>query len=155
MQYTEVQHDSLEEIAKFSAIEVSRAFSGTIFVEDSGLFVNFLKGFPGPYSSYAYSTIGPAGILKLLVGSKDRSAYFHSVIALAQEGELTAVFKGKVEGSITEALRGHYGFAFDVCFVPQGFKRTFAEMSLQEKNQLSHRRNSLEKLAQYLTRKLE
>ena len=152
IRYLEVQHETLEEIAKFSAIEVSKAFTGLIFVEDSGIFVNQLNGFPGPYSSYVYATIGPNGILKLLEGSKDRSAYFQSVIALAQEGDLTAIFEGKVEGTISETLRGHYGFAFDVCFVPNGFKRTFAEMSLQEKNRISHRRHSLEKLGQYLSR---
>lgn len=150
--YTEIQHETLEEIAKFGAIEVSKTYNGTIFVEDAGLFVNHLKGFPGPYSSYVYSTIGPAGLIKLLDGIKDRSAYFQSVIALAREGVLEAVFKGKAMGSIAETLRGHYGFAFDVCFVPQGFKKTFAEMSPQEKNRISHRRRSLEKLTHYLKR---
>ncbi len=153
IQYTEIQNDSLEIISKYSVIEVSNAYSGTIFVEDSGLFLETLNGFPGPYSSYVNSTIGPEGIINLLNGSKNRSAYFLSVIALAQNGKLTATFKGKVKGSISEELRGYNGFAFDVCFIPDEFQSTFAEMTLIEKNQISHRRKSMEKLAQHLNHK--
>jgi len=155
IQYPEVQHESLEIIAKFSAIEVSKAHKGLIFVEDSGLFIKQLNGFPGPYSSYVNTTIGPSGLLKLLNGEKFRAAYFQSVIAFAQEGELQSIFEGKIEGSISETLRGNFGFAFDVCFVPRGFEITFAEMSLQEKNKISHRRRSLEKFAQFLADLLE
>ncbi len=148
--YTEIQHQNLAEIAKFGAIEVSKKYKGKIFVEDAGLFVTHLKGFPGPYSSYVYSTLRPAGLLKLLDGVKDRSAYFQSVIALAQDGVLEAVFDDKIMGSISETQRGRFGFAFDVCFIPESFKKTFAEISLKEKNKISHRRRSLEKLARYL-----
>lgn len=149
-QYTEIQHQNLAEIAKFGAIEVSKKYKDNIFVEDAGLFVTHLKGFPGPFSSYVYSTIRPAGLLKLLDGVKDRSAYFQSVFALARDGVLKAVFDGKIMGSISKTLRGRLGFAFDVCFIPESFKKTFAEISLQEKNKISHRRRSLEKLAHYL-----
>ncbi|MFQ6124934.1 MAG: XTP/dITP diphosphatase [Candidatus Heimdallarchaeota archaeon] len=150
--YTEIQHQNLTKIAKYGAIEVSKKYKGKIFVEDAGLFVTHLNGFPGPYSNYAYLTIRPVGLLKLLDGVKDRSAYFQSVIALAREGVLEAVFDGKIMGSISETLRGHLGFAFDVCFIPEGFNKTFAEISLHEKNKISHRRRSLEKLAHYLNR---
>lgn len=150
--YTEIQHQNLAEIAKYGAIEVSKKYKGKIFVEDAGLFITHLKGFPGPYSSYVYSTIRPLGLLTLLKGVKDRSAYFESVIALARDGVLEAVFNGKIMGSISETLRGRLGFAFDVCFIPESFKKTFAELSLHEKNKISHRRGSLEKLALYLKR---
>jgi XTP/dITP diphosphohydrolase len=90
-----------------------------------------------------------------LSGEKSRSAFFQSIIAVAQAGELHSIFEGKIEGVISETLRGDYGFAFDVCFVPHGFKKTFAEMSFQEKNKISHRRRALEKFVQFLPHSLE
>ncbi|HDM60168.1 MAG TPA: non-canonical purine NTP pyrophosphatase, partial [Archaeoglobus veneficus] len=81
MSYLEPQGSSLEEIAKLSAEALSKELKEPFFLEDSGLFVEALKGFPGPYSSYVFKTIGNEGIVKLMDGVENRKAYFLAVVA--------------------------------------------------------------------------
>ena len=80
---SEIQDDNIEKIAKSSAIEAYQKTKLPVIVEDAGLFIDALKGFPGPYSSYVYRTIGKEGILKLLEESENRKARFKSVVASA------------------------------------------------------------------------
>ncbi len=145
----EIQDDYLEEIAKASvqyAVEKSRL---PVLVEDAGLFVEALKGFPGPYSSYVYRTLGTKGILKLMEGIDEREAYFYSVVAFhSPERFSPECFHGKVEGKITLEERGNQGFGFDPIFKPRGgVDKTFAEMTADEKNKLSHRAQALRQFA--------
>ena len=121
-------------------------------VEDAGLFIEALKGFPGPYSSYVYKTLGVQGILKLMEGVKRREAYFLSAIAYAEPGLEPKVFLGKVEGFIVPEARGSKGFGFDPIFQPKGSEKTFAEMGVEEKNRFSHRAKALSALAEWLKR---
>ncbi len=137
----EVQSDDLEEIAVSSARSCARGLGKGFFVEDAGLFVNALRGFPGPYSSYAYSTIGCKGVLDLLRHKEDRSAFFLSVIC-HYDGRYRT-FTGRVDGRISPRARGSAGFGFDPIFVPDGEARTFAEMG-PRKNEISHRARSAE-----------
>ncbi|RLI85084.1 MAG: non-canonical purine NTP pyrophosphatase, RdgB/HAM1 family [Archaeoglobales archaeon] len=141
MSYLEPQGSSLEEIAKLSAEALSEELKEPFFLEDSGLFVEALKGFPGPYSSYVFKTIGNEGIVKLMDGVENRKAYFLAVVAYF-DGEKVQIFTGKVEGEIATEMRGDRGFGFDPIFL-YGSK-TFAEMG-DEKNEVSHRRRALEK----------
>ena len=76
--YPELQSENLEQIAKYGAIYIANKYKKKIFVEDSGLFIKLLNGFPGPYSAYAYKTIGRKGILRLLHGIENREAVFNS-----------------------------------------------------------------------------
>jgi XTP/dITP diphosphohydrolase len=99
----EIQANSLESIAEFSAIAAYSVFSTPLIVEDSGLFIDALKGFPGPYSAQAYKTIGLEGMIKLLSGSSDRSARFECVICYASPTGLR-VFKGIMNGSIAKQI---------------------------------------------------
>ncbi|MCX8175846.1 MAG: XTP/dITP diphosphatase [Candidatus Bathyarchaeota archaeon] len=135
----EVQSESLEQIALASLKSVLDKYHLPIFVEDSGLFISSLKGFPGPYSSYIYKTIGFEGILKLMFNVKNRKAYFLSVIAFGSPNIPPKVFKGKVDGVIVGKPHGRYGFGFDPIFKPKNSRKTFAEMSVEEKNRFSHR----------------
>ena len=146
----EIQDDSLENIAKASARDAVKNCGFPIFVEDAGLFVKALNGFPGPYSSYVYRTVGTKGILKLMKNIKNRSAYFQSVIAFSSPEEQPTCFSGKIRGKISLQERGSAGFGFDPIFEPsKGNGRTFAEMTTTEKNQYSHRAEALRKFAEW------
>ncbi len=147
----EIQADNLEEIAAYSVEHLSEAELRPIVVEDAGLFIHHLRGFPGPYSSYALKTIGLGGILKLMEGVKDRAATFKSVVALRWQGQ-THLFIGEVQGRIAEEIRGSQGFGYDPIFIPdEGDGRTFGEMTTREKNTLSHRARAFRRLAIWLT----
>ncbi len=151
--YPEIQADTLEEVAEYGAKWLSERIDGPFFLDDSGLFINALKGFPGVYSAYVYKTLGIDGILKLLEGVDDRSAYFKSVVAY-WDGELH-LFKGRVDGEIILEKRGGMGFGFDPVFRPSGFDRTFAEMTTEEKNEISHRGRALKAFAEWLKENLK
>jgi len=145
----EIQSDSLEEIVRFAAAQVAGSLPEPFVVEDSGLFIKHLNGFPGPYSSYVYRTIGCEGILKLMENVNERRAFFLSVAALCLGGEIR-VFTGKVEGTISREKRGSQGFGFDPIFIPSNCEKTFAEMNLEEKCRISHRAKSFRAIAEYL-----
>lgn len=145
LRYTEVQADELEEIARLSVIEVSTMLDKSCFVEDAGLFVHTLKGFPGPYSNYVSRTLGNAGLLRLMRGEEDRRAEFRSAIGFCEPWKRPKIFTGKVVGILAEGEKGAGGFGFDPIFVPQeGDGRTFAEMSNAEKNRFSHRARAVD-----------
>lgn len=146
----EIQSDNLAEIVK-KAVEFVGRRDHAFFAEDAGLFIDHLNGFPGPYSSYVYKTIGIDGILKLMLGVKNRKATFRSAIALFHpELDEIKVFEGDVEGVISTEKRGAGGFGFDPIFIPRGESRTFAEMSLEEKNKYSHRARAVKKMLDFL-----
>lgn len=148
----EIQSESLEEIAKTSAIDVFKKSNLPVITEDAGLFIEVLNGFPGPYAAYVYKAIGNKGILKLMENVENRKAKFQSVIAYcASEWESPLCFMGEVSGIITrEERRGNEGFGFDPIFEPlSGGGKTFAEMTVEEKNKFSHRACALRKFAEW------
>ena len=152
MKDTEIQSDSLKEIAQASARDVYSRCGLPVIVEDAGLFVDALKGFPGPYAAYVYKTVGNKGLLKLLEGAENRKAWFKSAIAYCESEKAPVVFEGEAEGEITVAERvgsGKSGFGFDPVFKPDGSAKTFAEMTLEEKNCFSHRANAVRKFAEW------
>ena len=143
----ELQSDSLEQIAKDKARSAFDSLKKPVIVEDDGLFIAALKGFPGQYTSFVFQTIGNAGILKLLSGSTDRLAFFRSIIAYT-DGKKVSISEGLVKGKISEiAFEG--GWGYDPIFIPDGSQLTFAQLK-QEKNNYSHRRKGLEKFARWL-----
>ncbi len=145
----EIQDDDLSKIVLYAAKTAYAYVRKPLVVEDAGLFIKALKGFPGPYSSYVYKTIGIKGVLKLLENTPDRQAYFKSVVACVCPPYIE-VFEGVVEGWIAREPRGSKGFGFDPIFVPQGSDKTFAEMDMDEKNKYSHRGKAFESLAEFL-----
>ncbi len=150
MEYLEPQGDSLEDIARKSAELLAEKINDQFFIEDSGLFIPALNGFPGPYSSYVFKTIGNEGIIRLMKNVPNREAYFKAVIAYHDKKEVR-IFTGKVEGEIATEVRGSHGFGFDPIFLYEG--RTFAEMSIEEKNEVSHRRRALQSFFSWLSQK--
>lgn len=142
--HPEIQADTLEEVARERALWLRDRVDGPFIVDDAGLFLDALKGFPGVYSAYAYKTLGWQGVLALLQGKQDRGARFEAVIAYMEPGMAAPfLFKGVCRGSILDGPRGAQGFGFDPVFVPEKGGRTFAELSTEEKNPLSHRGKAL------------
>ena len=147
--YTEVQADTLDEVALAGAAELAPRIDGSFFLEDAGLFVDALNGFPGVYSAYVYRTLGCEGILRLMEDVSDRRSRFEAVIAY-RDGSTTRLFRGVARGTLASAVRGTHGFGFDPIFVPDGAQRTFAELSAKEKNLVSHRGRALALLVEVL-----
>ena len=124
------------------------------FADDTGLEVEALGGAPGVHSA-RYATDGHDFaannrlLLKNLEGQANRRARFRTVISLILGGE-EHLFEGIVEGRIIDRETGHEGFGFDPLFIPDGYDRTFAQMTTGEKNEVSHRARAVRKLAAYL-----
>ena len=148
---TEIQSDSLEKIARFAAEEAAKKHKGMVVVEDSGLFVGALDGFPGPYSSYVHATVGYEGLLRLMRRRNHRDAYFQASIAIATPRGLVQSFSAKVYGTISRRASGKNGFGFDPVFIPRGTETTFAQGEVEFKQKYSHRAKAFRKLAKWYT----
>lgn len=146
--------NTFEENAELKA-EALYHFSGKpCFADDSGLEVKALKKQPGVKSArYAGEPVNHQKntelLLRNLEGKKDRSARFVTLICL-KTADKTLFFEGEVRGSIATEPRGSNGFGYDPVFIPEGETRTFAEMSSEEKNAISHRKNAVSKLLDFL-----
>lgn len=148
----EVQDDDLKNIASISVKDAARRSGLPVFVEDAGLFIDALNGFPGPYSSYVYRTVGTKGILRLMKDVGLRDAHFQSVVAFCNPGKVTKLFcfDGEVSGRIAYEERGSQGFGFDPVFEPAAeLGKTFGEVTREEKNRYSHRARALRKFAEW------
>ena len=144
----EIQSDSLDTVAKHKSLQAFSLCSKPVIVEDAGLFIDSLNGFPGPYSSFVFATIGNRGILKLL--SKKRSANFRSVIAFCEKKRKPVIFDARVKGKISNKEHGTR-WGFDPIFIPNGKNKTYS--LLDDKNKISHRYLSLVKFANWYVRK--
>ncbi len=148
----EVQSDNLEEIALHAARVAYTTLRRPLAVDDSGLFIEALNGFPGPYSSYVYRKIGIRGILKLMEGEVNRRACFKTALAVIIP-PLEKVYTGETCGEIALEPRGEHGFGFDPIFIPEGYTKTYAEMTLEEKNTISHRYKAYKRMVEDLRSK--
>jgi XTP/dITP diphosphohydrolase len=142
--------DTLEANAIKKAVEIAKATNCWAMADDSGLEVDALDGAPGIYSArYAGEPCDYAAnnekLLRELADEEDRSARFRTVIALSDpEGNIKTV-AGACPGRIIEELRGTNGFGYDPLFVPEGHTETFAQLSSEVKNRISHRARALQK----------
>ena len=146
--------DTIEGNALMKANFIKRHYGYDCFADDTGLEVNSLNGAPGVYSArYASeSRDDKANMEKLLLNlteSQDRSAHFKTVIALHYKGE-QKLFTGLVEGTILKKAIGNEGFGYDPIFQADGMNKSFAEISLSDKNKVSHRAKALKKLIEFL-----
>ena len=149
MEYPEIQADTIEEVIDFALDYLSERIEGNFIIDDSGLFIHALNDFPGVYSAYVFKTIGNEGVLKLMSGVEDRRATFKTVIGLHLEGQNFKLV-GLCHGSMAEEARGTNGFGYDPIFIPEGYDKSFAEMSTEEKNRISHRGKAVRKLVSFL-----
>jgi len=143
----EIQSNSLENIAMVKARDAFSKFKKPLIIEDDGLFIDSIQGFPGPYSSYIFKTIGNKGILNLL--KNNRKATFLSIITYCDKNSLES-FDGKLNGKISKTKKGK-GWGFDPIFIPNNSKKTFAEIN--NKNELSHRYKALKKFSKWYLNK--
>ena len=148
------EQDTLEGNASQKAHYLHERTGMDCFADDTGLEVEALGGAPGVHSA-RYATDGHDFaannrlLLKNLEGQANRRARFRTVISLLLDGE-EHLFEGIVEGRIIDRETGHEGFGFDPLFIPDGYDRTFAQMTTGEKNEVSHRARAVRKLAAYL-----
>lgn len=145
---------TFNENAAIKATYIEEKFGLDCFADDSGLEVQALNGTPGVYSARfagepSNDRANNALLLEKLKGVKDRNANFRTVIALHKQGKLH-FFEGRVDGQILEAPRGEKGFGYDPLFLPDDYDRSFAEMSVEEKNRISHRAKAVNKLVDFL-----
>ena len=142
------------ENAALKAETLAKISGKPCLADDSGLCVDALGGRPGVYSArYAPNRDFDKAMEMLIAelnasGSDDRSAHFSCVLALKVPNEDIRCFEGRVDGKIIEQRRGNNGFGFDPVFVPDGFEKTFAEMSGEEKTKISHRGRAVKEFLQ-------
>ena len=146
----EIQSNSLNEIAKRKAIDAFTKIQKPIIIEDDGLFINSLNGFPGPYSSYAYDTIGNTGIIQLLENTELRDAKFVAIIAYCNGIDEVKLFESSIPGKISKEIEKG-GWGYDPIFIPDGESKTFANVS--DKDKFSHRSASLKKFSDWFMHK--
>jgi XTP/dITP diphosphohydrolase len=147
--------DTIEGNSLQKAEYVFQKYHVACFADDSGLEVPALNGEPGVFSAryagdHKNSDDNINLLLKKLNDNADRKARFRTVITLIGLGEEPTFFEGIVNGVIINSRRGTSGFGYDPIFVPEGYNKTYAEMSLQEKSVLSHRAIAVKKLEAYL-----
>lgn len=150
--------ETLEGNAIIKARYIYNKYNVNCFADDTGLEVESLGGEPGVYSArYAGeqndSQANMNKLLQNLTGKINRNAQFRTVIALIINGE-EKLLNGIVKGTITEEKQGNSGFGYDPIFIPEGFSMSFAQMSSEEKNSISHRYRATKKLCEYLKEKV-
>lgn len=146
--------NTFSENALIKAQTIAEKYQVNCFADDSGLSVEWLHDDPGIYSAryageYASDADNRKKLLNNLFASPNRSAFFVTVICLVWDKE-TYYFEGRIYGRISQAERGEGGFGYDSIFIPEHHNRTFAEMTSEEKNKISHRYLALQKMMQFL-----
>lgn len=150
IEYPEIRADDVIEVAREGALYVSSRLKKAVIVEDTGLFIKSLRGFPGIYSKYVLNTIGKQGILKLMRDIGERYAEFRCCIGFCKPEIKPITFTGIVRGKIATEIRGSYGFGYDPIFIPENSTKTYGEMRASEKNRISHRKKAFMKFLNWV-----
>ena len=129
----EIQDDKIENVSKFSAKYAANELGKPVIKNDSGLVIDALNGFPGPYTAYVEDTLTEDGILKLMQGKEDRTACFIEVISYCEPNKEPICFISKTEGRISLEKRGEFGWSYDRIFIPKGENKTLAEFNDDER----------------------
>lgn len=145
--------DSFRANAEIKSETIYQKTGKNVFGDDSGLVIPALGGAPGIYSA-RYAGTGKSEdninkVLQKMEGVTERSAYFIAVICLMVNGE-KYFFEGRVEGTISNEVRGKKGFGYDPIFQPEGYKKSFAELGDTVKNKISHRYRAIAKMKEFL-----
>ena len=139
----EIQSDSIIEVAEDKVRKAFKVIKKPLIVEDDGLFIEDLNGFPGIYSSFVFNTIGNKGILDLLRDNKNRRANFLSIFSFF-DGTTIQTFSGKTSGYITTKISPS-GWGFDPIFQPINEYQTYGQINMIKKNEISHRSKAFRK----------
>ena len=141
----EVQSLSVEEVAKAKAQAAYDIVKQPVIVDDTGMHIEALNNLPGALVVWFLDELGPKGIIDLIKDKENRKAKVSTAIGYADKNGVQ-VFVGEVNGEITKELKGIDGFGYDPIFIPEGYNKTYAEMSHEEKNKISMRKIALMKL---------
>ncbi|MFA5009701.1 MAG: non-canonical purine NTP pyrophosphatase [Patescibacteria group bacterium] len=147
----EIQSTDLQTIVED---KVKRAFAITstpVIVEDVSLIFHGMKALPGPLIKWFLETLGNNGLCKLVDGLNNRKATAKVMFAICDESGVHT-FAGSMEGSISELPRGEMGFGWDPIFIPDGYDKTWAEMTDDEKHAVSMRKQALEQMSEFLSK---
>ena len=149
MDVIEIQADTTEEIAAYSAKYASDLLKCDVLKNDSGLYIEALNGFPGPYTHYVEDTLGEDKVLKLLENENNRKAEFIEVYAYCKYGSEPVLFKSVTKGIIDYKKSGEYGWSWDFIFIPEGTDKTLGCFKDEERYKLWNS-DGLKALASYL-----
>ncbi|MFW9925515.1 MAG: XTP/dITP diphosphatase [Candidatus Thorarchaeota archaeon] len=139
----EIRSDDIEEIARVAAKVAFEALDRPVVVDDTGFFIPALNGFPGSYAGIVLEFIGYEGILKLMIGKTERASTFKTAVGY-YDGQTLESFVGTMSGSIAVKSAGVGGFGYDPIFIPEGYPKTYAELTFDEKVRISHRTKAFE-----------
>jgi XTP/dITP diphosphohydrolase len=145
----EIQALEVDTVARHKALTAFARAGRPVVVEDTGLYIDALRGLPGALVRWFLATIGPAGVCNLIPAGADRSARARTVVAYC-DGDTVELFSGETRGVIVPAPAGGGGFGWDPIFRPLGATGTFAEMDIAEKSVYSMRRQAVERLRERL-----
>ncbi|MDD2753485.1 MAG: RdgB/HAM1 family non-canonical purine NTP pyrophosphatase [Candidatus Portnoybacteria bacterium] len=145
----EIQEIDAKEIIKTKLTEAFNHADGEFIVEDTSLYFDCLKGLPGPLIKWFLQTIGNDGLAEIAEKLGNNKAEAKTIIGYAKNREEIYFFEGAIKGRIVNP-KGETNFGWDPIFLPDGYEKTFAEMSREEKNEISMRRNALNKLSEFL-----
>lgn len=147
----EIQSESIIEVAEDKVKKAFSIIKKPVIVEDDGLFIKDLNGFPGIYSSFVFKTIGNRGILDLLKDNEDRKASFTSIFSFF-DGRIIKSFSGETKGYITTKILPE-GWGFDPIFKPEYEDKTYGQINILKKNEISHRSKALRKFLEWYKQK--
>jgi XTP/dITP diphosphohydrolase len=148
--YPEMRSDDPEEITRLAAKQNAEKLQKPVIVEDSGLFIEELKDFPGTCSAYIHKRIGLKGILRLMEGIQDRACTYKSAVGYCEPGKEPLSFLGEEKGAISTEEKGDKGFGHDPIFIPENSEKTYGEMGEEFKK---FRKIAVAKLKEYLLNK--
>ena len=146
--------ETFEENAKIKSLYGFKKFNHMCFADDSGICIEALNGKPGINSKSYLNKKNKEDVFNFIINEtnnkKNYNAFFQTTICLSQNKNDHIFFTGKIQGKISNKIIGNNGFGYDPIFIPQGFKKTFSEMSIKEKNNISHRGIALRKLKSFI-----
>ncbi len=145
----EVQSMDLIYVAKKKAEEAFAILKKPVIIDDVGIFIAALNGFPGPFVKFMEESMGIKKLLDLLKDEKNRDIVVQSVVAF-HNGQEVFIFVGEVKGEIAREMRGTDGWGFDPIVIPAGQTQTYAELGFDKKNELSHRKKAFVKFKEFL-----
>lgn len=145
----EIQSLDLDEVITHKVKEAYRKIKKPVLVEDVSLAVKALGGLPGPFIKFFLNTLGTEGTAALVKGRRTSTTAMAAVAIF--DGKILKIFKGQVKGTLSKKNKGEHGFGFDRIFIPKGYTQTFAQMSPEVKNQISHRAKALQKVKKYFS----
>ena len=152
LEIIEPDYNSLEEVARFKAEQAFAKLKKPVIAEDTGVFFEGYNNFPGPIAKRVYLGIGFEGLLTLIKATKNKRAFFRTVICFAKTKKEMHIFSGTLQGKLIETVveEEKDRLPYEKIFVPDGCTKTLVELDLTEKNRISHRAQAARKLGKWL-----